>query len=252
MSARTSRRPLIGVTAGTSRMMSGAWEGHEAVTLTAHYVRALREAGARPVVIAAQDGWDAEEVAELDGIVLSGGSDLDPAGEGRAPRSSDLPADPERDAFETALYRAAREAGVPVLGICRGLQLINRAAGGTLLRHLPEDVPAHPVCSQRPTAVEIRVEADSDTALAVGTAPTVLAYHHQAVDRIGSGLRVSARHASGVVMGLEATGGSVVIGVQWHPELETDQGEGRGVFASLVRAARHRAEDCTGVAAGLG
>lgn len=248
MSAQHTRRPLIGVTAGTGRMMSGAWEGHQVVTLTAHYVEALRAAGARPVIIAAQDGWSEDEIAELDGLVLSGGADLDPAAAGEEPLPTDLPADAGRDSFEISLYRAARRAGVPVLGVCRGLQLICRAEGGSLLRHLPTDVPEHPRCDERPTPVTVQVEADSDTALALGTGPSVLAYHHQAVAEIGSGLRVSARHSSGVVMGVEATAGSLVIGVQWHPELDA---EGRGLFATLVRAARHRHADASGVAAGL-
>ena len=234
----TTRRPLIGVTAGTGRMMSGAWEGHEAVTLTAHYVRAIREAGARAVIIAPQDEWTDEEVQDLDGLVLTGGTDLDPALLGEAPRETDMAADPARDAFETALYRAARRTGVPVLGVCRGLQLVVVAEGGDLHRHLPVDLPAHPLTGIVPTPVTAEVDADSDTALAVGTRAEVTAFHHQGVREVPSSLRVVARHASGLPLAVEAVAGSPVIAVQWHPELESGHGPGEGLFAALVTAVR--------------
>lgn len=237
MARHSARRPLIGITAGTSRMMSGAWAGHEAVTLTEHYVRALREAGARVVVLAPQEPWTEEELAELDGLVLSGGRDLDPALYGADARSTDLPPDPERDAFETALYAAARRAGVPVLGICRGLQIIAAAEGGALHQHLPEDVPAYPITGQAPTEVEVELSAASDLALALGTRARVTAYHHQAVREVPAALRPVGAHAgSGVVLALEAVAGSPVLAVQWHPELT---GAGAGLFdhfLSLVRA----------------
>jgi putative glutamine amidotransferase len=220
MAQRAARRPLIGLTAGATEMMSGAWAGHRSVVLTEHYVEALRLAGARPVVIAPQDAWTAEEIAELDGLVLTGGADLDPASYGAEAKATDLPSDPERDAFETALYRAAREAAVPVLGICRGLQIIAVAEGGDLVQHLPEDVPEHPACNQAPTMVDVTITPDSDLALALGTGAQVTAFHHQAVRTVPAGLRPVAQHASGVVLGLEATEGSPVLAVQWHPELD--------------------------------
>lgn len=230
----TTRRPLIGVTAGVGRMMSGAWEGHAAVTLTEHYVRAVRAAGARPVIIAPQDAWSEEEVAELDGIVLTGGTDLDPAAWDGEALPTDMTPDPERDAFETALYRAARSAGVPVLGICRGLQIITIAEGGALHRHLPADVPAHPTTGLAPVTVEAEIDADSDTALALGTRAEVTAFHHQGVAAVAGDLRVVARHASGLPLAVEATSGSPVIAVQWHPELEAS-GPGEGLFGALLR-----------------
>ena len=236
--AQRTRRPLIGVTAGTRTMMSGAWAGHDAVAVNEHYVRALREAGARPVIIAPQDEWSDEEVAELDGLVLTGGTDLDPAAWGEDALATDMTPDPERDAFETALYRAAREAGVPVLGICRGLQIIVIAEGGALHRHLPADLPEHPVTGLQPTAVRAEVDAASDLALALGTSAEVTAFHHQGVRAVSGQLRIVARHASGLPLAVEAASGSSVLGVQWHPEIDGERGA--AVFESLLTAIRHR------------
>ncbi|HEX7351033.1 gamma-glutamyl-gamma-aminobutyrate hydrolase family protein [Brachybacterium sp.] len=237
--AQRTRRPLIGVTAGTRTMMSGAWAGHDAVAVNEQYVRALRAAGARPVIIAPQDEWSDEEIAELDGLVLTGGTDLDPAAWGEDALATDMTPDPERDAFETALYRAARRTGVPVLGICRGLQVIVVAEGGTLHRHLPEDLPSHPATGQRPTPVEVEVDAASDLGLALGTRAEVTAYHHQGIRTVHGDLRIVARHASGLPLAVEAKTGSNVLGVQWHPEIDGACGD--AVFESLLTAIGHRA-----------
>lgn len=248
MAQRTTRRPLIGVTAGTTTMMSGAWAGHDAVVITEHYVRAVRDAGARAVVIAPQDEWTDEEVAELDAIVLSGGTDLDPAQLGEEPLPTDLPSQPGRDAFELALYRAARRVGVPVLGICRGLQVAVVAEGGSLHRHLPVDVPLHPATGERPTEVTAAIDADSDLALALGSSAEVTAYHHQGAREVRGDLRVVARHESGLPLAVEARGGSPVIAVQWHPELEQRPD---GVFDALVAAVRQAAAVPVTESAGL-
>lgn len=236
--AQRTRRPLIGVTAGTRTMMSGAWAGHDAVAVNEHYVRALRAAGARPVVLAPQDEWSDEEIAELDGLVLTGGTDLDPSAWGEGALVTDMTPDPERDAFETSLYRAARRSGVPVLGICRGLQIIVIAEGGALHRHLPEDLPAHPATGLEPTRVRAEIEAASDLGLALGTCAEVTAFHHQGVREVRGDLRIVARHASGLPLAVEAEHGSSVLGVQWHPEI--DGNSGAALFESLLTAIAHR------------
>ncbi|WP_422117216.1 gamma-glutamyl-gamma-aminobutyrate hydrolase family protein [Brachybacterium sp. UNK5269] len=236
--AQRTRRPLIGVTAGTTAMMSGAWAGHDAVRVNDSYVQALRAAGARAVIIAPQDDWSDEEVAELDGLVLTGGTDLDPAGWGEGALPTDMTPDPQRDAFETALYRAARRSGVPVLGICRGLQVIVIAEGGDLHRHLPTDLPGHPATGQRPTRVVAEIDAASDLGVALGTRAAVTAYHHQGIRTVRGALRIVARHASGLPLAVEADSGSAVLGVQWHPEID-GQG-GAAVVESLLTAIRHR------------
>lgn len=236
--AQRTRRPLIGVTAGTRTMMSGAWAGHDAVAVNEQYVRALREAGARPVIIAPQDAWSDEEIAELDGLVLTGGTDLDPAAWGEGSLPTDMTPDPERDTFETALYRAARRNEVPVLGICRGLQIIVIAEGGELHRHLPEDLPAHPTTGLEPTPVQAQIDAASDLALALGTRAEVTAFHHQGIRAVRGELRIVARHESGLALAVEAGAGSSVLGVQWHPEIDGEAGA--AVFESLLTAIRHR------------
>lgn len=249
MAQRTTRRPLIGVTAGASRMMSGAWAGHDAVTITSHYLEAIRAAGGRPVVIAAQDEWTDEEVADLDAVVLTGGTDLDPALFGQAPLATDMTPEPARDAFETALYHAARRVGLPVLGICRGLQIIVIAEGGSLHRHLPLDVPEHPTTGLAPTRVDTQVEIDSDLAVALGSATEVTAYHHQGIQDVAGDLRVVARHDSGLPLAVEATDGAPVLALQWHPEVDCDQAP---IFESLITAIRHREAVPEQAAAGLG
>ena len=236
--AQRTRRPLIGVTAGTRTMMSGAWAGHDAVAVNEHYVRALRSAGARPVIIAPQDEWTDEEIAELDGLVLTGGTDLDPTAWGEESLATDMTPDPERDAFETALYRAARRNDVPVLGICRGLQVIVIAEGGELHRHLPTDLPAHPTTGLEPNRVEAQLDAASDLALALGTRAEVTAFHHQGIRTVRGDLRIVARHDSGLALAVEAEHGSSVLGVQWHPEIDGEAG--RSIFESLLTAIRHR------------
>lgn len=249
MQQRSARRPLIGVTAGTREMMAGPWAGHEAVQLTAAHVRAVEAAGARAVILAPQDPWSEEELAELDGLVLTGGTDLDPALYGAQARPTDLASDPARDAFELELYRTARRLGLPVLGICRGMRLIVVAEGGALHQHLPDDLPAHPVTGERPTPVAVEIDAASDVALAVGTRAEVTAYHHQGALEPTGELRVVARHASGLPLAVEASRGALLLGLQWHPELDAT---GPGVFAALVAAVRERAAVSGGVRSGLG
>lgn len=252
MDAPRSRRPLVGVTAGEMQMAEGAWAGHRAIALTEHYTRALRAAGARPIVLGPQDPWGPQEVTDLDALVLTGGTDIDPAAYGQAPLPTDLAPNPERDAFEISLYRAARRASIPVVGICRGLQIIALADGGRLHRHLPVDLPAHPRTGEQVTAVDVEIDAASDLALAVGTRARVAAFHHQGVAEAPASLRVVARHASGLPLALEARGGAPVIAVQWHPELDARERRGEGILGALVAtASNHLVGERTAPAGGL-
>jgi putative glutamine amidotransferase len=164
-----------------------------------------------------------EYVAMADGLLLVGGGDVDPAEFGQGPDRDLGQVDSVRDAWELALYRAFRAAGKPVLGICRGVQLINVAEGGSLHQHLPsvEGTFQHNQQDMRGTPLH-PVELVAGSRLASGFGTTSIrtnSFHHQAIDRVGTGLTVVARAGDGVVEALEGDGGAFLLAVQWHPEM---------------------------------
>ncbi len=220
------------------------------------YVRAVRAADGLPLVVPILDDADADAVVEeLDGILLSGGGDLDPVTYGRSPAdpATDLSeVDIERDRWELALVAAADRRRVPVLGICRGLQAMNVAMGGTLVGHLPDVTDQrHRVPGHERGTVHL-VDVDQATLLheLVGARIGVNSLHHQAVDRLGAGLRVAARSPDGTVEAIEGLVGRRTLGVQWHPELLTHRPAQRALFSWLVDAARaRRAGPASGLAA---
>lgn len=181
------------------------------------YAAALRQAGIEPVPISP---GHARPLAGLQGLVLSGGTDINPARYGGVPHPDNEPHDDERDDLEARLLAEALAAEIPVLAICRGMQLFNVALGGTLIQHL--DSAAHRVLSKDPAAPahNILVEPDSRLARIFGAGiHAVNSRHHQAVDRIGAGLRVTARSdPDGVIEALERDGRRFALAVQWHPE----------------------------------
>lgn len=208
-----------------------------------NYIEHLQRAGAVAMMIPPDPALvDRPETVldRLDGLLLVGGVDVDAACYGDEPHPESDPPIPLRDATELALVRAAVARGVPVLGICRGAQVINVAAGGTLSQHLPEELGTTE--HRRAIGVfignEHEVEAEPGTrAFAAMGGPTglVASHHHQAIDRVGDGLRVSARaDGDGVAEAVEGTGPGWLLGVQWHPEADPDS----GVIAALVDAAR--------------
>lgn len=189
-----------------------------------NYSEAVAAAGGTPVLAPALPPEHAAAYARVaDALLLTGGVDIDPALYGAAPDRELGTVDGPRDAFEIALYHAFRDAGKPVLGICRGLQVINVAEGGTLHQHLPavdgswqheqrnpDGAPLHPV----------RLEPGSRLHAAFGTTDIrTNSYHHQAIDRLGGGLRAVATTGDGIVEAVEESSGSFVLGVQWHPEM---------------------------------
>ncbi len=212
------------------------------------YVHAVVMAGGRPLLLPFP-GPDANDLSGIDGVLLVGGPDMDPAqwGDERHPRTYGV--DPERDDQEMSLFRAATAAGVPVLAVCRGLQIVNVAQGGSLHQHLPDlpHIRAHgdTTAGLGPDTHPIDVVAGTLLAKVVGV-PTVEACsseHHQGVDRLGDGLVVSARAADGIVEGLEmdSPGGSWMVAVQWHPErtVAIDPAQ-QALFDALVQAAQAR------------
>jgi putative glutamine amidotransferase len=235
--------PLIGVT--TSEVRAGKLATlrkhgeppHAEMALGMTYVRAIEAAGGMPVVLP-PIGLPAVAplVERLDGICLSGGPDLDPGAYGADDRHAELgPTEPALDAFELGLARLADAAGLPVLGVCRGAQALNVARGGTLHQHIAGHrqteqgtVPTHTVTVAERTRLAVLVGAGQ---LAVNS------FHHQAVDRPGRGLRVTARAADGTVEAVEDPSGRFVLGVQWHAETLAAVAEHAALFAALVQAA---------------
>jgi putative glutamine amidotransferase len=225
-------------------MTSGAWTELTAGTPFA-YARAVQAAGARAELLVPDDE-DARApegvLARLCGVIVSGGAgDVDPAlyGEARHPKTQ--PVQAVRDRFELALVAAAVDGGVPVLGICRGMQVLNVARGGTLEQHLP-DVVGHDRHAQEPGRYadhEVRLEEDSLAARAVGAERTaVKSYHHQGVRTLGDELRATGFSLLGddIVEAIELPDQRFALGVLWHPE----EDEGSRVVDALVTAARER------------
>ncbi|GAA0495130.1 gamma-glutamyl-gamma-aminobutyrate hydrolase family protein [Streptomyces sp. NPDC046215] len=219
-----STPPLIGVTTYLTRARWGvAWD-LPAALLPADYPRYVQRAGGLAVMLPPDDpGTAAAVIRRLDGLILAGGEDLDPALYGAEPHPRAGAPVPERDRWELALLTAALDQDVPVLGICRGMQLMNVHAGGTLCQHLP-DVVGHDEHNPRAGAFAEHLVKPSPSSLLGSLVPDpgdVATHHHQSVDRLGEGLVATAFASDGTVEALERAGGFVV-GVQWHPEARGD------------------------------
>ncbi|MFE7766190.1 gamma-glutamyl-gamma-aminobutyrate hydrolase family protein [Streptomyces sp. NPDC057438] len=212
-------RPLIGVsTYLESGARWGVWE-LEAALLPVGYPRLVQAAGGVAAMLPPDDpAYAADAVARLDGLVIAGGPDVDPAlyGAERSPRCG--PPAPRRDAWELALIRAALDTGTPLLGICRGMQLLNVALGGTLVQHLDGHVVEVGVFG-RHSVKPVPGTRYADINAEETDVPT---YHHQAVDRLGTGLVASAHASDGTIEAIELPSPAWALGVQWHPEVDED------------------------------
>lgn len=214
------RAPLIAV---TSRPVPKAQiEGYRenVMACSRAYIDAVQRAGGLEAVqlpVPLTDEQAAERLTRFDGLVLIGGGDLDPARYGQEPHAEVYGTSADSDAFELALARAAIATGTPTLAICRGHQVLNVALGGTLVQHVP-DVEGT-IEHRRGVLHEVSVESGSRVAKALRThRPMCLSWHHQAVDRVGEGLVVTARADDGIVEALEHEGDAWIVAVQWHPE----------------------------------
>ncbi len=223
--SRPSARPTVGVTAATERVSYGAWSEVPAIISPESYVRAVQRAGGRPVLLPPdpQDTEDPDGVLDLmDAFIVTGGAgDLGPDLYGQEPHPETGPVQEERDAYELAVVRAAIGREMPVLGICRGMQILNVAYGGGIEQHVP-DVVGHEDHRHTPGTFadhDVELEPDSLAARAVGAerAP-VKSHHHQGVKEIGAGLAVTGRADDATVEALEDPSCPFVLGVLWHPE----------------------------------
>ena len=217
-------------------------EGRHRYSLPAAYVDAVRAVGGVAVLLSPGEAAPDQLLARLDGLVLAGGGDLDPQLSGAAVHGTVYGTCSERDVFEIALARAAIATGVPTLAICRGLQILNVARGGTLHGHLPdvvgEGVP-HRASQLEPTAHSVRIEAGCELAAALEAdrLASVPSWHHQAIDRLGDGLEPIAWAADGVIEAVRLPGAVALTAVQWHPELDIEPGgAGRRLFERLIRS----------------
>lgn len=237
-------RPIIGITSYLEQAQTGVWDVR-ASFLPAVYMDAVTDVGGTVVVLPPQPVSAAAAraiVATLDGLVLSGGADVDPARYGAAPHERTGAPRTDRDAFEAALIEAAIEAELPLLGICRGAQMLNVELGGTLVQHLPDLVGDERYQAGAGVFTEIEVEVDAGSRIAelYGDDPRANAhlYHHQAIAEVGEGLTVTSRTADGVIESIELPSLPFGVAVQWHPEENTAD---RRLFRGLVEAARtHR------------
>ncbi|MGW4892404.1 gamma-glutamyl-gamma-aminobutyrate hydrolase family protein [Kitasatospora sp. NPDC004240] len=229
------RRPFIGVSTYLVDASWSDWRDRRVALVPERYTAYVRDSGGIAVLLPPDAPERAPEVlARLDALVIAGGPDIDPAYYGRPPHPRTEADAHERDAWEVALLRGALAAGMPLLGICRGMQVLNVVCGGTLVQHLPDVVDPDVHTGSPGRYGEHTVRPVPGTLLG-GLLPeselTVPTFHHQAVDRLGDGLRIGAYAPDGTVEAVEGPG--FTLGVQWHPE----QGEDLRVMQALVRAA---------------
>ncbi|QWF20052.1 gamma-glutamyl-gamma-aminobutyrate hydrolase family protein [Nocardioides sp. LMS-CY] len=232
--------PVIGLSTYRERAAWGVWN-QTADVLPSQYAVAVEATGGVPVLLPPTAGVGAADavVARIDGLVISGGADVDPARYDAEAHARTAGWRPDRDAWELALLAAADAVGLPVLGVCRGMQVMAVHAGGALDQHLPDlvDHERHSPGGDEFGAIEVATTAGSRIAALVGDRLAVNCHHHQAV-RTHPGFGATAHAADGTMEAMEAPGDRFCVGVQWHPETAADV----GLLAGLVRAAAAYAE----------
>jgi putative glutamine amidotransferase len=231
-------RPVIGICA---RVAAVTWLNFDvtATLLPRMYTDLLASVGCTPVLLPLTPGIG-QVIGRLDGLLLPGGGDVDPARYGAAPHPKTAGVDASTDAAEFALLEAALRTGVPFLGICRGLQVLNVLRGGTLHQYLP-DLTGNATHEPRPGEFgtqQLKLQPGSHLARIFGGGTTeVPCFHHQAIDRLGTGLTATAWAQDGVVEAVEAAGHPFAVGVQWHADKIGDERP----FLAFAGAARHAA-----------
>jgi putative glutamine amidotransferase len=242
-------KPMIGVTVSEIRHKENSQRVRHGeptqteMTLGLTYMRAVELAGGLPVALPPLECKNVDSLLEhVSGLLLSGGPDLDPACYGAEPHAALGFTDHAVDTYEIALCRLADRRRMPILGICRGAQVLNVARQGTLHQHVPD--LTHGVVKHRQTEPadhtthEVRVSPDSSLAQTTGGGPVkVNSFHHQAIDRLGLDLRAVAWAEDGMIEAIEAEDGHFVLGVQWHAETLVGEAEQLALFERLVDAA---------------
>jgi putative glutamine amidotransferase len=228
-------RPVIGLTSYEEQARWGVWD-LPTVLLPSAYVQAVVAGGGLPLLLPPVPDIIEAALPRLDGLILAGGPDIEPSRYGADPLESTGVPRVDRDQAELSLIRSALAAGLPVLGICRGLQLLNVARGGTLHQHLPDvlgtsdHAPTPAVYGHHP----IEITPGSLLAESWGrTEAEVSSYHHQGIDQLGAGLTVSAVAPDGTIEAIEDQSMPFCLAVQWHPEVDDDL----ALFSALARAA---------------
>jgi putative glutamine amidotransferase len=228
------RRPLIGITTYVEEASWSHWVAPAALIPFA-YVRAVEGAGGRALLVPPEEDGVEETLDALDGLILSGGNDVDPAAYGAEPHAETGGIRPERDRAELALLEGALARDMPVLAVCRGSQLLNVARGGDLVQHLPEAVgdERHRETPGVFSAHDVRVDPESRLGALVGDRAPVQSHHHQGFGRVGGGLRETAWADDGTLEAVEDPSKRFALGVLWHPEEEEDA----ALFRKLVEEA---------------
>lgn len=214
------------------------------------YLESVRRAGGEPIEVVVGGESPAQIAARVDGLMLTGGGDVDPTLYGETPHPTFQAAESGRDAFEIALAKAAVARGIPLLAICRGMQVLNVAMGGTLVQDIPSQVTgalSHSVPQPRAGAAhEVWIAKESKLASLLqdhmedGETCHVNSRHHQAVKQVAPGFDVTATSPDGVIEAMERSGAAYCLAVQWHPENFWRTGEFRELFEGLVQAAGTR------------
>lgn len=235
MASSVSSPPVIGITTYLERSRFGLWDTPAAV-LPHGYLDGVVAAGGVPVLLPPVGAMDANVVSRVDGLLVAGGADVDPVHYGATRHAATGPERADRDLAEHTLIEAALANGVPVLGVCRGMQLLNIVLGGTLHQHVP-DVFGNTDHLPKPGTfgrVSVKTAPGSRLAAIAGSEVDVHCHHHQSVDLLATGMVPVAWAGDGVVEAVELAGPDFVVGVQWHPE---EDGVDRRLFQALVEAA---------------
>jgi putative glutamine amidotransferase len=237
------KKPLIGI---GSDVLRTDGERDRAFVFTT-YIESLKRAGAVPVIIPPQPENAADVLDEIDGLLLAGGDDCDPSEYGEEKHPSSELMDPRRQKNDVGLARLARERGVPTLGICLGLQVMNVAAGGALIQDIGSAVDTEIDHASEPSdrhRHEVHIDSSTKLGRILGARElNVNSSHHQAVGRVAEGLQITAKAPDGVVEGLEDASHPFYVGVQWHPEDMPGEPSATAIFGAFVEAARNHARE---------